>query len=127
MNLSNISLRQLRIFLAVAEYHGFSRAGSMIGLTQSAMSHSIGELENELGIRLFDRTTREVVLTQQGAELSLELRRLLSELETTLYNVQNKRKSVADWFMLRPVRPFPQGLCQIALHNCVVFIRKLIL
>ena len=90
MNISNISLRQLRIFLAVAEHHGFSRAGNMISLTQSAMSHSIGELENELGIRLFDRTTREVLLTQEGADLAGELRRILSELETTMGNAQSR-------------------------------------
>ncbi|XBS68675.1 LysR family transcriptional regulator [Acerihabitans sp. KWT182] len=90
MNISNISLRQLRIFLAVAEHHGFSRAGNMLCLTQSAMSHSIGELENELGIRLFDRTTREVLLTQEGANLAGELRRLLGELETTLSNTQRR-------------------------------------
>ncbi|MEX2943512.1 LysR family transcriptional regulator [Serratia fonticola] len=90
MNTSNISLRQLRIFLAVAEYQGFSRAGNIIGLTQSAMSHSISELENELGIRLFDRTTREVLLTQEGAELTGELHRLLGELETTLNNAQSR-------------------------------------
>lgn len=90
MNISNISLRQLRIFLAVAEHHGFSRAGCVIGLTQSAMSHSISELENELGIRLFDRTTREVLLTKEGEDLSVELRRLLSELETTLSNARSR-------------------------------------
>ncbi|TKI03170.1 LysR family transcriptional regulator [Martelella alba] len=90
MNLANISLRQLRIFLAVAEHHSFSRAGNMISLTQSAMSHSIGELETELGIRLFDRTTREVLLTQDGADLAEELRRIISELETTLSHAQSR-------------------------------------
>ncbi|MGM3159700.1 LysR family transcriptional regulator [Dickeya undicola] len=89
MNISNISLRQLRIFLAVAEHHSFSRAGNMVSLTQSAMSHSIGDLENELGVRLFKRTTREVVLTQEGADLSQDLRRVLGDLETTLCNVQS--------------------------------------
>ncbi|HAT1684554.1 TPA: LysR family transcriptional regulator [Klebsiella oxytoca] len=92
MNTLNISLRQLRIFLAVAEHHGFSRAGSMIGLTQSAMSHNISELETELGIRLFDRTTREVLLTREGFELSVELRRLLEELDATLQNACDKRE-----------------------------------
>ncbi|QWA09585.1 LysR family transcriptional regulator [Sodalis ligni] len=88
MNISNISLRQLRIFLAVADHHGFSRAGNMLSLTQSAMSHSIGELENELGIRLFDRTTREVLLTKEGADLAEELRHLMGELANTLSNAQ---------------------------------------
>ncbi|TCL07148.1 MULTISPECIES: LysR family transcriptional regulator [Sodalis] len=90
MNISNISLRQLRIFLAVADHHGFSRAGNMLSLTQSAMSHSIGELENELGIRLFDRTTREVLLTKEGADLAEELRHLMGELANTLSNAQRR-------------------------------------
>lgn len=90
MNLSNISLRQLRIFLAVAEHQGFSRAGNMVGLTQSAMSHSIRDLENELGIKLFDRTTREVFLTQEGQYLSGELRRLMGELEATFSNAWSR-------------------------------------
>ncbi|EFP3681417.1 LysR family transcriptional regulator [Salmonella enterica] len=90
MNISNISLRQLRVFLAIAEHHGFSRAGSMMGLTQSAMSHNISELEAELGIKLFDRTTREVQLTREGLKLSVELRRQLGELEATLENAGSR-------------------------------------
>ena len=57
----NVTLRQLRVFLAVARAHSFSRAGDTIGLTQPAVSRSISELEGELGLKLLDRTTREVV------------------------------------------------------------------
>jgi DNA-binding transcriptional LysR family regulator len=39
----------------------------MIGLSQSAVSHSVKELENQTGVRLLDRTTREVVLTEAGS------------------------------------------------------------
>ncbi|EKY4302367.1 TPA: LysR family transcriptional regulator [Salmonella enterica] len=90
MNSSNITLRQLRVFLAIAEHHGFSRAGNTMGLTQSAMSHNISELEAELGIKLFDRTTRDVQLTREGFKLSVEIRRLLGELEATLDNAGSK-------------------------------------
>jgi len=66
----NYSLRQLRIFVTVANARSFSRAGEMIGLSQSAVSHSVKELENQTGVKLLDRTTREVVLTEAGQQLS---------------------------------------------------------
>lgn len=62
----------------------FSRAGERIGLSQSAVSHSVKELENHTGVRLLDRTTREVVLTDAGQQLALRLERLLDELNSTL-------------------------------------------
>ena len=57
----NYSLRQLKVFVTVARARSFSRAGEMIGLSQSAVSHSVKELEHQTGVRLLDRTTREVV------------------------------------------------------------------
>ena len=60
----NISLKQLQVFRAVAAERNFSRAGELIGLTQPAVSRSITELENQINLRLLDRTTRDVQLTQ---------------------------------------------------------------
>lgn len=80
----NISLRQLKVFLAVAEHGSFSRAGDDIGLTQPAVSRCIRELEQELGLKLVDRTTREVTLTEVGVSLSATLARILDELESAL-------------------------------------------
>ncbi|MFT4174757.1 MAG: LysR family transcriptional regulator [Rhodocyclaceae bacterium] len=80
----NVSLRQLRVFLAVAQQRSFSRAGDAIGLTQSAVSRAVRELEQELGVTLLDRTTREVVLTAEGRVLAGDVGRLIDELETTL-------------------------------------------
>ncbi|MGS9149674.1 LysR family transcriptional regulator, partial [Salmonella enterica subsp. enterica serovar Infantis] len=48
----NYSLRQLRIFINVAQAKSFSRAGDRIGLRQSAVSHSVKELERQTGVRL---------------------------------------------------------------------------
>lgn len=84
----NISLRQLRVFLAVAEERNFSRAGDAIALTQPAVSRSILELESQLGLKLLDRTTREVVLTEAGQSLAARLGRVLDELDQTLLDVQ---------------------------------------
>lgn len=80
----NYSLRQLRIFVTVAQAKSFSRAGDIIGLSQSAVSHSIKELERQTGVKLLDRTTREVVLTEAGQQLATRLDRVLDELHSTL-------------------------------------------
>lgn len=80
----NYSLRQLRVFVTVAQARSFSRAGEIIGLSQSAVSHSVKELELQTGVRLLDRTTREVVLTEAGQQLAARLERLLDELNSTL-------------------------------------------
>ncbi|WNN43230.1 LysR family transcriptional regulator [Winslowiella toletana] len=85
----NYSIRQLRVFVAVAQHGSFSQAGLHIGLSQSAVSHSIKELEAEMGIRLLDRTTREVMLTEAGQQLATRLERLLEELNTTLLDVRS--------------------------------------
>ncbi|AUX94310.1 LysR family transcriptional regulator [Mixta gaviniae] len=85
----NYTLRQLRVFVAVAQQGSFSQAGQAIGLSQSAVSHSIKELETEMGIRLLDRTTREVLLTDAGQQLATRLERLLEELNTTLLDARS--------------------------------------
>lgn len=85
----NYSLRQLRVFVAVARYGSFSQAGQHIGLSQSAVSHSIKELETETGVRLLDRTTREVVLTEAGTQLARRLESILEDLNTTLLDVRS--------------------------------------
>ncbi|EPJ4505928.1 LysR substrate-binding domain-containing protein, partial [Serratia marcescens] len=66
-----------------------SRAGEAIGLTQSAVSHSVKELEAEVGVRLLDRTTREVVLTDAGLRLANRVERLLDELQAALLDARS--------------------------------------
>ncbi|CAM4309156.1 MULTISPECIES: LysR family transcriptional regulator [Lelliottia] len=91
----NYSLRQLRVFVTVAQARSFSRAGEMIGLSQSAVSHSVKELELQTGVRLLDRTTREVVLTEAGQQLAARLERLLDELNSTLRDVGRVGKQLS--------------------------------
>ena len=83
----NVTLRQLRVFRSVAEGRNFSRAGDQVGLSQPAVSRSILELESQLGLKLLDRTTREVTLTEAGQSLAARLDRVLDELDQTLQDV----------------------------------------
>lgn len=57
---------QLECFLSVANYLNFSRAAEHLRITQPAVSHQIGSLEDELGVKLFHRTSKSVRLTQEG-------------------------------------------------------------
>jgi DNA-binding transcriptional LysR family regulator len=72
-----MELRHLEHFIAVAEERNFTRAARRLHLVQSALSVSIRSLERELGVRLFERTTREVELSDAGQVLLPEARRTL--------------------------------------------------
>jgi DNA-binding transcriptional LysR family regulator len=84
----NITLRQIEAFLAVAELGGFTRAAERIHLTQSAVTSLIRELEGQLSVRLLDRTSRRVRLTDAGREFFPLAEKALSELETAVQNTQ---------------------------------------
>ena len=74
------TLRQLRAFAAVAETGSFTAAAAQLNLTQSALSVLVRELEGDVGVRLFDRHTRGVVLSEAGREFQPKVRRLLADL-----------------------------------------------
>lgn len=62
----NITLRQINAFLAVADLRSFTRAGGILNISQSAVSSLIHELEGQIGVALFDRTSRNVTLSNEG-------------------------------------------------------------
>ena len=73
----DLDLRLIRAFVAVADRGGFSAAAESLHVTQPALSRRIGELESVLGLRVFDRTSRRVKLTQSGEDLLARSRELL--------------------------------------------------
>jgi DNA-binding transcriptional LysR family regulator len=77
-----VELRDLRYFVAVADHLGFSRAAQSLDISQPALSRQIKLLENELGVRLFDRVGRRTMLTAAGADLLDRGRALLHESES---------------------------------------------
>lgn len=85
----NITIKQLRAFAAVAKESSFTRAATRLHVTQSTLTAAIKMLESEIGCRLFDRSTREVVLTAQGRQFLPTADRLLRELSEALENLQD--------------------------------------
>ena len=77
----NLSTRDLRAFLALAEQHSFTRAARVCHLSQSAFSSLIRAIEDTLGARLFDRDTRNVELTPQGVMLEQSARRMVGQFD----------------------------------------------
>ena len=77
----NLSTRDLRAFLALAEQHSFTRAARVCHLSQSAFSSLIRSIEDTLGARLFDRDTRNVELTPQGVMLEQSVRRMVGQFD----------------------------------------------
>lgn len=80
----NVSSRQIKAFLALAEQKNFTRAAQLCHMSQSAFSASIRTLEDALGIRLFDRDTRNVELTAEGRLFMAGAQRVMAELRTAL-------------------------------------------
>ena len=66
---------------AVIESGGFSRAGEALGISPSGISHAIARLEARLGVRLLDRTTRAIALTDEGRRFYERVRPSLDEIE----------------------------------------------
>jgi len=73
-----MDLRQVHTFVAVADLGTVSRAAERLHITQPALSRRIADLEDELGLRLFDRVGRRLLLTSEGAQLLKDCRGLLN-------------------------------------------------
>ena len=79
----------LRYFLAVAELGSFSKAAQRVSVTQPMLSVGIAKLEQEVGARLFERTTRRVSLTPAGSKFLQHARRITQEYEAALREVSS--------------------------------------
>lgn len=83
---------KLRIFHAVAEAGSFTHAGESLNLSQSAVSRQIGALEESLGIALFHRHARGLILTEQGELLDRTTKEIFSKLAFTTAQIRDSRE-----------------------------------
>lgn len=87
----NITLRQLKAFVTVADEGSFTQAAASLHLTQSALSGLIKDLESNWNVRLFDRTTRQLHISVVGQRLLPSARRVLNELAALSDEVDNAK------------------------------------
>ena len=79
--MKGVTLRQLRVFAAVARHLSFGKAAEELHLTPPAVSMQIKELEEQVGLPLFDRGGRSVALTVTGEYLLVYVRKILATLK----------------------------------------------
>ena len=90
-----MELRQLRYFLAIAEHGTFSKAASKVYVAQSALSHQLAQLEDELGAQLFVRSRRGVELTEAGTVFHTYATSILRQVEDAASSVAGLTDSPA--------------------------------
>jgi DNA-binding transcriptional LysR family regulator len=90
-----MELRQLRYFRTLAEELHFGRAAAREHIVQSALSQQLQRLERELGVRLLDRSTHHVGLTEAGAAFLIEARQILAQVERAAQTARSAAGSSA--------------------------------
>lgn len=88
----NFSLRQLRAFLMVADLNSFTRAAEKIHLSQAALSLMIREFEDQIGFKVFDRSTRMVSLNAAGQKIYPTIHKSVMDLEDSIRAAANISK-----------------------------------
>lgn len=89
------NLNELTAFLAVAREESFTRAAAKLGVSQSALSHTVRALEERLGVRLLTRTTRSVSPTEAGERLARTVGPRLDEIEAEIAALSALREKPA--------------------------------
>ena len=99
------SIAEMSAFVAIAERASFAKAAKQLGVSRSSLSESLRSLEERLGVRLVNRTTRSVAVTQAGERLLVQLRPLLDNFDAVLESVNAFRDSPAGHLRITVPRP----------------------
>lgn len=90
----NVTLRQFRYFIAVADCASVSAAARQLNISQSAITTAVQELENDLGVRLFERSSRGVMLTPDGHRFLASARRVIAAVADATHAVRAQPKAL---------------------------------
>jgi LysR family transcriptional activator of dmlA len=104
---NNLQNEDLRVFVAVVRKGGFAAAAEELGMSPAYVSKRIGVLEDLLGVRLFQRTTRRVVITADGEQVYARAQAILEQLDDLVDEVSERRRAPSG--MLRICSSFGFG------------------
>jgi len=77
-----MNVRQIEYILAVAKFKSFGKAAVDCNITQSTLSTMIGKYEDEIGIKIFDRSTKPIILTEEGSQIVLQMKMIQNEINS---------------------------------------------
>src|SRR5215467_14571369 len=112
-------IAEMSAFVAVAERASFAKAARHLGVSRSTLSETIRALEEKLGVRLLNRTTRSVAPTEIGERLLAELRPALESLEQAVESINVFRDKPAGHLRLTVPRPAAKMVIDSALTDIV--------
>ena len=112
-----MDLRELRTFVTVADFGTVSRAAEHLHITQPALSRQIANLEGELGLKLFDRIGRRLLLTSEGAQLLQDCRGLLNYSRALREQVEGLKRGDAGVLRVSASPHLIEGLFPDFLHD----------
>jgi DNA-binding transcriptional LysR family regulator len=124
----NVDLRHFEAFLAVVRFGTFTRAAAALHVSQPALTVQIRQLEQELGVRLFDRNNRRVLLTGPGREFVAPLERLLADTEAIVRHasdIADRRRGVVTVAALPSVAAelLPRAIRQVTRNHEGIVVR----
>jgi len=93
--MAGLPIDEMAAFALVAEHKSFGKAATVLGISRSALSHSMRTLEDRLGVRLLNRTTRSVAATEAGERLLARLRPALDEIGAAVEEINDFRDKPA--------------------------------
>ena len=109
-SMRKVGLAEMSAFVAIAERSSFAKAATHLGVSRSALSETIRALEEKLGVRLLNRTTRSVSLTEAGEQLLARLRPVLDNFDDVVESVNAFRNKPAGHLRLTVPRPAARKL-----------------
>jgi Transcriptional regulator len=112
-----MELQQLRCFAAVASELHFARAAEKLHMAQQAVSFQIKQLETELGVKLFERTTRKVKLTMAGEAFLDEVRHIFVHLERGVEEARRADRGERGRIVVGYVKPMAYGALPAAVNR----------
>lgn len=117
----NVTLRQLRAFLAVYQERSFTKAAGALHLTQSALSSIIKDLESNLELSLFNRTTRQLEISAAGEKILPRVIRILNEMDT----LRDEVKGLKQFDYGRVRIAIAQQLASVELPGIIALFNKM--
>src|SRR5262245_57870491 len=109
-NIPDLSARQLHAVLAVAEYNSFIAAAAFLKTSQPALTRTIKRVEDVLGVRLFDRSTRRVTITAAGREFVAVAERMLNDLRISVGSMRQISEQQRGQIIISSIMSVASGL-----------------